>query len=102
LGRIVDQQIEVRGFCLTWAWLLLYKQVTVLRIRKFSVIISRGLSCTPINVLGIIVLAVGKSPTMTWLQLCRPINVLEIRGFFHTPTKLPIKLLVIIGFLVTC
>ena len=99
LGRIVDQRIQVRGFCLTWTWSL---PVTVLGVGKFSLAITGRLLCTPINVLGIIVLGARKSPSMTWPRLCRPINVLEIRRIFYLPVELLIKLPVIIGFLVIC
>jgi hypothetical protein len=76
--------------------------VAVFGVGKFSRTITGRLLCTPINALEIIVLGVGKSPTMTWLLLCMPIIVLEIRRIFHIPAELLIKLLIIIGFLVTC
>jgi hypothetical protein len=74
LGRIIDLRIQVRGFCLTWTGSL---PVTVLGVEKFSFAI-------------------------TGRVLCMPINVLDIRGIFHILVELLIKLLVIIGLLVTC
>jgi hypothetical protein len=74
-----------------------------LGVGKFFLEITGRLLRTPFFiVLDKIVLGVEVSPTITWLQFCRRINVLERRGFFYRPEGLLIKLLVMIGFLLKC